>query len=89
MSEEFEQLPFECVEFAENPEPRCACVLLLDTSGSMAGKPIEQLNEDREAYLKKGLELWPSDKAEDWLDEVGYHRFMGETKCVEEDRKKK
>ena len=23
------------VEFAENPEPRCPCVLLLDTSGSM------------------------------------------------------
>jgi len=25
----------ESVEFALNPEPRCACVLLLDTSGSM------------------------------------------------------
>ena len=24
----------EAVEFAENPEPRCPCVLLLDTSGS-------------------------------------------------------
>ena len=24
------------VEFAENPEPRCACLMLLDTSGSMA-----------------------------------------------------
>jgi hypothetical protein len=23
----------EAVEFAENPEPRCPCVLLLDTSG--------------------------------------------------------
>lgn len=23
------------VEFAKNPEPRCPCVLLLDTSGSM------------------------------------------------------
>ena len=31
-------------DFADNPEPRCPCVLLLDTSGSMAGKPIEQLN---------------------------------------------
>ena len=25
----------ESVEFAENPEPRCPCVLLLDTSASM------------------------------------------------------
>jgi uncharacterized protein YegL len=33
------------VEFAENPEPRCACVLLLDTSGSMGGAPVGALNE--------------------------------------------
>src|SRR5262245_8811865 len=32
------------VEFAENPEPRCPCVLLLDTSGSMQGERIEALN---------------------------------------------
>jgi len=32
-------------EFAENPEPRCPCVLLLDTSGSMAGQKISELNE--------------------------------------------
>ncbi|MEA5582398.1 VWA domain-containing protein [Nodularia harveyana UHCC-0300] len=35
----------EIVEFAENPEPRCPCVLLLDTSGSMQGEPIEALNQ--------------------------------------------
>lgn len=35
----------EKVEFAMNPEPRCACVLLLDTSGSMQGEPISALNE--------------------------------------------
>ena len=35
----------EAVEFAENPEPRCPCVLLLDTSGSMQGAPINALNE--------------------------------------------
>src|SRR5664279_1913973 len=35
---------FASIEFAENPEPRCACVLVLDTSGSMQGAPIEQLN---------------------------------------------
>jgi uncharacterized protein YegL len=40
-----EQMPFGGLEFAENPEPRCACLLLLDTSGSMKGAKIEQLNE--------------------------------------------
>jgi uncharacterized protein YegL len=34
----------ESVEFAENPEPRCPCVLLLDTSASMQGRPIDALN---------------------------------------------
>jgi uncharacterized protein YegL len=31
--------------FADNPEPRCPCILLLDTSSSMAGKRIQALNE--------------------------------------------
>jgi uncharacterized protein YegL len=31
-----EQHPFGDIAFAANPEPRCACILLLDTSGSMA-----------------------------------------------------
>lgn len=39
-----EQSPFTFTEFTENPEPRCACLLLLDTSGSTGGEPIRQLN---------------------------------------------
>lgn len=35
MSEQIEYAGFEASEFAENPEPRVACVLLLDTSASM------------------------------------------------------
>lgn len=38
-----EQKPFVDAELAENPEPRCPCVLLLDTSTSMAGEPIREL----------------------------------------------
>jgi len=38
------QVPFADVSFIDNPEPRCPCVLLLDNSGSMAGRPIDQLN---------------------------------------------
>jgi uncharacterized protein YegL len=41
---DFEQIPFGASEFAENPEPRCPCLLLLDTSASMAGAPIDELN---------------------------------------------
>jgi len=50
MSDLFDQVPFtEIVPydgaiFAENPEPRCPCLLLLDTSGSMHGRPIQELN---------------------------------------------
>ena len=40
----------EAVEFAENPEPRCPCVLLLDTSGSMKGTPIAALNEGIKSF---------------------------------------
>ena len=42
---DFDQIPFGAAEFADNPEPRCPCLLLLDTSGSMAGRPMQQLNE--------------------------------------------
>lgn len=37
---------FDNVEFIDgvNPEPRCPCVLLLDTSYSMDGQPIQELN---------------------------------------------
>ncbi|MNS19166.1 von Willebrand factor type A domain protein [compost metagenome] len=38
-------LEFGSSDFADNPEPRCPCVLLLDVSGSMKGKPIDELNE--------------------------------------------
>lgn len=44
MENAFEQVPFGAHKFADNPEPRCPCLLLLDTSGSMAGQPIEELN---------------------------------------------
>jgi uncharacterized protein YegL len=37
-------------EFADNPEPRCPVVLVLDTSGSMNGAPIQELNEGLRAF---------------------------------------
>lgn len=41
------------VEFAENPEPRCPCVLLIDTSGSMKGEPIAALNEGLQRFQQE------------------------------------
>jgi uncharacterized protein YegL len=54
-----DQVPFGDVSFAENPEPRCPCVLLLDVSGSMTGRPIEELNN--------GLQLYRDELAADAL----------------------
>ena len=52
----------DAVAFANNPDPRCACVLLLDTSGSMAipKVPVEELGEELgvvdgvQTYARKG-----------------------------------
>src|SRR5436305_1712261 len=53
-----EQVPFTGAfadaSFADNPEPRCPCLLLLDTSGSMQGEPLRQLN-DGIRFLKEDL----------------------------------
>jgi uncharacterized protein YegL len=50
---------FAQAEFADNPEPRCPCILLLDTSGSMAGHAIAQLNA--------GLQTFKDELASDTL----------------------
>ena len=46
MSDQFAQVSFDTDvgDLIDNPEQRCPCLLLLDTSGSMAGQPIEALN---------------------------------------------
>ena len=41
------------VEFANNPESRCAVVLLLDRSGSMNGPSIDQVNEGLNAFAEE------------------------------------
>jgi uncharacterized protein YegL len=45
-----DQIPFAATEFAGNPEPRCPCVLLLDTSGSMGGQPLQELQAGLATY---------------------------------------
>ncbi len=48
-------MPVGLPEFAENPENRCPVILLLDTSGSMNGEPIQALNEGITAFKKDVL----------------------------------
>ena len=50
MTDNFTQVPYGDVGFADNPEPRCPCLLLLDNSGSMRGSPISQLNEGLKVF---------------------------------------
>jgi hypothetical protein len=38
------QIAFGTDNFAENPEQRCPCILVLDRSSSMGGDPIAELN---------------------------------------------
>jgi uncharacterized protein YegL len=40
------------VDFMMNLHPRLPCVLLLDSSGSMAGQPIEDLNKAISAFIR-------------------------------------
>jgi len=48
-----DQIPFDHPELVANPEPRCACLLLLDTSGSMHGQPISELNAGLAAFKEE------------------------------------
>lgn len=70
----------EAVEFAENPEPRCPCVLLLDVSGSMQGPPINALNEGLQTFKN---ELNRDDLAKKRV-EVAIVSFNTEVKVVED-----
>ncbi len=45
-----DQMPFPTPDIVGNPEPRCPCLLLLDTSGSMRGQPIAELNAGLVAF---------------------------------------
>jgi uncharacterized protein YegL len=75
-----EQLFEAGLEFADNPEPRCPCVLLLDTSGSMKGERIAALNA--------GLRTFRDELTRDALAsrrvEVAVVAFGGDVRVVQE-----
>ncbi|HKX33104.1 MAG TPA: VWA domain-containing protein [Blastocatellia bacterium] len=60
MAERPDQIPFPDPEFVDNPEPRCPCVLLLDTSGSMnEARPVSQHLSPVEKLLQELPALRP------------------------------
>ncbi|WP_198293859.1 vWA domain-containing protein [Dechloromonas agitata] len=54
-------------DLIDNPTPRCPVALVLDTSGSMSGQPIEQLNAGIELFIdevkRDDLARWSVDLA--------------------------
>lgn len=44
-------------------------------------QPIEKF-PNREKMLERGYEIWPVEDGEQWLDELGNQRFMGDSRCV-------
>jgi len=66
-------------EFADNPEPRCPVVLLLDTSHSMYGEPIDELNE----ALKLFSEALKKDALASLRVEVAIITFGGMVQAID------
>ncbi len=66
-------------EFADNPEPRCPVVLVLDTSGSMQGQPIQELNQG----LREFKQAIQADRLAALRVEVALIPFGGSTKPID------
>ena len=66
-------------EFADNPEPRCPVVLLLDTSGSMQGEPVKELNTGLRAFS----EALKSDRLASLRVEVAVVAFGGKVRALD------
>lgn len=69
----------EQAEFADNPEPRCPVALVLDTSGSMHGAPIQELNEGLRAFG----EALKNDRLASLRVEVAVVAFGGKVQAID------
>jgi len=74
-----EDITFQLGEFAHNPTPRVPIALVLDTSGSMQGEPIAELNEG----LKLFVEELKNDEIASSAAEVCVVTFGGEINFID------
>lgn len=65
-------------DLIENPTARCACALVLDTSGSMGGAPIDELN----AGVAQFIDEVRGDDFASYAVEVGVFTFGGDVREV-------
>lgn len=66
-------------DLIDNPTPRCPVALVLDTSGSMSGQPIEQLNAGIQLFLD---EVKRDDLAR-WSVDLAVYTAGGSADCIQ------
>ncbi len=66
-------------------------VIGYSTLANKNDKIIGRVNEleDPETLRAEGLEWWPAQDTEEWLDEIGSHVFVGKSLCVADAEEKK
>jgi len=67
-------------DLIDNPSPRCPVALVLDTSGSMAGGPIEELNAGIQVFIE---EVKRDDLAR-WSVDLAVYTAGGSSDCIQE-----
>lgn len=67
-------------DLIDNPSPRCPVALVLDTSGSMEGPPIEELNAGIQTFLD---EVRRDDLAR-WSVELAVYTAGGTCECIQD-----
>jgi len=66
-------------DLIDNPTPRCPVALVLDTSGSMSGEPIEQLNAGVQLFID---EVKRDDLAR-WSVDLAVYTAGGSAQCIQ------
>lgn len=66
-------------DLIDNPTPRCPVALVLDTSGSMSGQPIDQLNAGIQLFLD---EVKRDDLAR-WSVDLAVYTAGGSVDCIQ------
>ena len=67
-------------DLIDNPSPRCPVALVLDTSGSMDGEPIQALNAGAQLFIE---EVKDHDLAR-WSVDLAVYTAGGQAQCLQE-----